>query len=145
LVSCKKNDIASKPACKIASFTSGTDATIFTYNSIGQEGSIITSTLSKFIYSSNTIKITNTTGSTINTLTTDTLNANGLASNTTVKDTTGVDTNKGSYNYNGSELSRVIFTASGGGVPDPTNYTWSGGNMISSQNHSMVTTFECPG
>lgn len=132
LLSCKKDAAPSKPDCKIVGVVSGSDVTTFTYNTDGKLSSQINANeTKKFSYVGNTIIITSTTDSKINSVITVSLNANGLASNAFVTDSNGTFQSNIAYEYNGIELSRSIQTTASGGNPDTVTYTWSGGNLVS--------------
>ncbi|MEP6947796.1 MAG: hypothetical protein ABI863_00915 [Ginsengibacter sp.] len=139
-VSCKKNEPAPAPDCKIVAAIAGSSATSFTYNAEGKLSSKNALTTDKFTYNGNIITITNSTGTTINTTTTVTLNANGLAANVVVLNAAGTNPSNTAFEYDGNELSKSTITSSGG--VDITTYNWSGGNMVSSQNGSGITTFD---
>ncbi len=82
LLSCKKNTAEPKPDCKIIAAILGSDVTSFTYNADGKLNSQTNSEeTKKFTHIDNAIIITSTTGSTANSITTVSLNADGLASN----------------------------------------------------------------
>ena len=141
-ISCKKNDAAHKPDCKIVAAIAGANATSFTYNADGKLSSKNAATTDRFTYNGNIITITNSTGATINTTTTVTLNTNGFPSNTSLVNAAGTNLSSTAFEYNGNELSKSTITSSSGGVPDVTSYNWSGGNMVSFQNGSNITTFD---
>ena len=141
-VSCKKNEATPKPNCKIVAAIAGNNATALTYNADGKLSSKNGATTDKFTYNGNIITISNSKGATINTTTTVTLNANGLASNVSVVNAAGTNLSNTAFEYNGNELSKSTITSSSGTAPDITTYNWSGGNMVSFQNGSNITTFD---
>ncbi|MEO5564857.1 MAG: hypothetical protein ABIR18_15525 [Chitinophagaceae bacterium] len=142
LLSCKKNDANPRPDCKIVAIIAGANATAFTYNADGKLNSKNAATTDRLTYNGNIITITNSTGTTINTITTVTLNANGLASNAAVVNAAGTNLSNTAFEYNGKELSKSTITSASGGLPDITTYNWSGGNIVSFQNVSSITTFD---
>ncbi len=140
LLSCKKDAPPSKPDCKIVALISGGSALAFTYDAEGRLSSKIGATATdKFAYNGNTIIITSTTGSVINTITTVILNANGLASNVSVSDATGANLSNTGYEYNGAEVSKATSTSASGGDPGIITFNWSGGNLTSFQSGSNIT------
>ena len=73
-------------------------AIVFTYDAEGRLSSKISATSTdKFVYNGNTVIITNTTGTVVNTITTVTLNADGLASNVSIMDGAGVNFSNTSF------------------------------------------------
>ncbi len=140
-VSCKKTAAEPKPDCKIIAAISGSDVTSFTYNADGKLSSQTSaSETKKFNYIGNAIIITSTTGSTVNSITTVSLNADGLASNALVTDSARIFLNNTAYEYNGIELSKSTLTSALGGDTFITTYTWSGGNLISIDFGSSILT-----
>jgi len=142
LSGCNKNTERAIRNCKIMSLIAGSNVYVFTYNSDGKLNSFIGSTTNKLTYAGNTITITSSSGGTIFTVTTVTLNSNGLANNVSVTDAAGVKLSNTLYEYNGTELSKSTVTNGFGGAAVVTTYTWKGGNMISSQTGTNVTTFD---
>lgn len=141
LLSCKKDAAPSKPDCKIVAVISESNATSFTYDADGRLSSKNSSTgTDRFTYNGNTINITSTTGTTVNTIKTVTLNANGLASNVSTNNGAGTHLSDIVYEYNGTELSKETFTTPLGDT-FITVHTFSDGNMISSQTNSNTITF----
>lgn len=142
LLSCKKNTETAKRDCKIVALTSGSNAIAFTYDADGRLSAKISATaIDKFAYNGNTIIITNSTGSVINTITTVILNANGLAANVSTSDSAGTNFFNTALEYNGTELSKSTSSSFPGGDTTITTYTYSGGNLVSSQSGSNITTF----
>ena len=139
---CKKTNSAAKPNCRIISVIAGANGIVLNYNTDGKLSEIKGTVSNKLAYNGNTIIITNATGNIINTITTVTLNANGLASNASVADSTGKKLSNIAYEYNGIELSRSVSTQGSGTQPFITTYTWNGGNMVSSQAEGLTTSYD---
>jgi len=139
-ISCKKNGPTPKPNCKIVAEIAGNKAISFAYNAEGKLRLISGATTDKFTYNGNIIIITNSTGATINTISTVTLNANGLASNVSVVNAAGSNLSNTAFEYNGNELSKSTLTNPGG--VDIITYNWSGENIVSSQEGSTITLFD---
>ena len=92
LLSCKKNTAEPKPDCKIIAAISGSDVTSFTYNADGKLSSQTNSGETKKVtHIGDAIIITSTTGSTVNSITTVSLNADGLVSNARKSQTRDVE------------------------------------------------------
>ena len=142
LSGCNKNNASATRNCKIITLTAGSNAAAFTYNSDGKLNSFIGRTTNLLTYAGNTITITSSSGGTISTVSTVLLNSSGLAINVSVADAAGVKVSNVLYEYNGTELSKSTTTNGFGGDANVTTYTWSGGNMISSQNGTSVTKFD---
>jgi len=140
-LSCKKDAAPSKPDCKIVAAILGSNATSFTYDADGRVISKNSSTgTDRFTYNGNTINITSTNGTTMNTVKTVTLNANGLASNVSTNDSAGTHLSDIVYEYQGTELSKETFTTPLGDT-FVTIHVFSGGNLISSQTNAVTTSF----
>ena len=141
LSSCKKDATPSKPNCKIVAVIAGNNATSFTYDTDGRLSSKSSSAgTDRFTYNGNTINITSTNGTTVNSVKTVTLNANGLASNVSTNDGAGTHLSDIVYEYQGTELSKETFTTPLGDTLI-TIHAFSNGNMISSQTNTDTITF----
>lgn len=140
LLSCKKDAPPAKQDCKIVSLITGNEAIAFTYDTEGRLSSKTSATSTdKFVYNGNIVIITNTTGAVVNTITTVTLNANGLASNVSIVDGAGVNFSNITFEYNGTEVNKSTTTNPAGGDPSVTTFNWSGGNLTSFQTGANIT------
>jgi YD repeat-containing protein len=132
LISCKKDKTDPKPVCRVTGIIAGITATSFTYTADGKLSSQTDAAgTKKYRYVGNAIIITSTTGNVVNSITTVSLNGNGLAANVLVTDSVGVFLANRSIEYNGTEISKSIETTAAGDPPNTVKYTWSGGNLVS--------------
>ena len=140
---CSKDD--PKPVCKIITITPGAGPAVnISYNSEGKISSISSgTTLTNFVYSGNTAIGTSTNSGTFSSKTIVTNNANGLAANIrTESNESGTSWSNLALEYSGTELIKQTSTNSGGGVPDVTTVTWTGGNPTTITSGSSIQTVE---
>jgi len=141
LFGCKKDSQTKKQTCKIIALVSGTNAISFTYDDTGREITKNGAATDKLIYNGNTITITSTAGTTLNTTTSVTVNDKGLATLIGVKDGNGETLSNTLNEYSGTELHKSTVTGSTPGDTVITTYTWSDGNLVSSLSQSNVVNY----
>ena len=138
---CKKNTDKTVPDCKIVAAVSGSNATSFTYNAEGKLSSRGNSVgTDMFAYSGNTITIYSITMAGLSKTKVVTLNMNGLALKVSETNRAGVKLSDVTYEYVGDELKKEIYATPVGDTLI-TTYTYSGGNLVSSQTNSQNNMF----
>ena len=143
--SCKKDDdVAVNQNCLITGYNVGSTSYVATHYSDGKIASItFGSDVSTFLYNGNTIIKTNRINAVFNSKAIITVGSNGLATNVRTEfNESGSMFANDAYQYNGTEVSKHTRTASVGGLGSITNYTYSGGNLISSNRNGVITTYE---
>jgi hypothetical protein len=142
---CKK-DTDIKPVCRIinVSFNPSGGPFNLSYNSDGKISRAITGTnVTTYTYTGNTTIVTLFDAGTFNNKKIITMNAAGLATNIrTENNIAGTDWLNDAFEYNGEEISRSTHTASTGGSPTITTYTWSNHNLVSETLGSITTTYD---
>ena len=143
-VSCKK-DKADAPQrnCLITNIAVA-DNLIITYNNEDKIASMkVGSSTTTFLYSGNTVVKTTLNNGTFSSKSIITIGANDFASNVrTETNMAGTNFFNRAYEYNGQELTKEIFTSSANNTVSTATYTYSGGNLVSSNGNGMTTTYE---
>ncbi|NII28481.1 hypothetical protein HB364_25585 [Pseudoflavitalea sp. X16] len=144
---CKKGS-SNKPACRIITTTSISDAESFDYNySYNAEDKLASVTYKNrvrtFSYSSNTAIVNETLSGSFSYKRMITLNSNGLVSNVKMeKNLSGTEWENTVYEYSGTQLIKITTTKSTGGTPSVETFEWANGNLVKHQYSGNTTTYE---
>ncbi|HUZ59072.1 MAG TPA: hypothetical protein VMU83_09835 [Hanamia sp.] len=133
---CKKDSTSTQPqsSCKVTSISvGGAIAETVAYNTNGTIDSIVSGTdITSYVYSGNTITETTLNSGQFDNIAIVTVNSDELATNVrTEYSADGTDWDNAAYEYNGSQVTKLISTSSYTVSADTTSFQWSAGNLAS--------------
>ncbi len=138
LTGCKKDK--KRPDCKIVTVNIGTQTFVINYDEQNRIANVVSgSTTRTYVYTGATITITETNGGSFSKRKIVTVGANNMPVNIREEqNTAGTVWLNSALDYNGTELSRLTQTGSGGGAPIVVTYTWANGNPVSASTGSTT-------
>lgn len=138
LTSCKKDK--KQPNCKIITVNMGAQNFVINYDEQNRIASVVSgSTTRTYVYTGSTITITETNGGSFSKRRIVTVGANNMPVNLREEqNTAGTLWMNSAFEYNGTELSRLTQTGSGGTAPMVVTYTWANGNPVSASSGSTT-------